>query len=218
MAWTYVGTLPTDPATATAAERRDWVRTKVGDVVSVVGNPGKREPDKLLLGRELFKEDGTYLPLNISSRSIYTETTATATSIAGTWFPPRTSFFSFLGGQQKWQISDAGKAAIQQSASLPTPQKDCQPIGEPALLFYPVANVIEVFDNRVEMHIDWLDSERTVWLDGRAHPSPDQTFPHGHSVGRFAQFLMERYAFFHRYTCQRLQIAELAHQSILRDL
>jgi len=34
MAWTYVGTLPTDPATATAAERRDWVRTKVGDVVS----------------------------------------------------------------------------------------------------------------------------------------------------------------------------------------
>ena len=158
---------------------------KVGDVVSVVGNPGKREPDKLLLGRELFKEDGTYLPLNISSRSIYTETTATATSIAGTWFPPRTSFFSFLGGQQKWQISDAGKAAIQQSASLPTPQKDCQPIGEPALLFYPVANVIEVFDNRVEMHIDWLDSERTVWLDGRAHPSPNQTFPHGHSVGRF---------------------------------
>jgi hypothetical protein len=158
---------------------------KVGDVVSVVGNPAKREPDKLFLGRELYREDGSYFPLNISSRSISAESTATATSIAGTWFSPRTAFFGFLGGQQKWLITDAGKAAIQQSGSLPTPQKDCQPIGEPALLFYPVANKIEVFADRVEMHIDWLDSERTVWLDGRAHPSADQTFGHGHSVGHF---------------------------------
>ncbi|MES2605758.1 MAG: DUF6152 family protein [Pseudomonadota bacterium] len=158
---------------------------KVGDVVSVVGNPAKREPDKLFLGRELYKEDGSYLPLNISSRSTYVETNAVATSIEGTWFPPRTSFFGFLGNQGKWAVTDAGKAAIQQSASLPTPQKDCQPIGEPALLFYPVANVIEVFDDRVEMHIDWLDSERTIWLDGRAHPAASETFPHGHSVGHF---------------------------------
>lgn len=158
---------------------------KVGDVVSVVGNPAKREPDKLFLGRELYREDGTYFPLNISSRSVYNESNAVATSIAGTWFPPRTSFFGFLGGQQKWALTDAGKAAAQQSASLPTPQKDCQPIGEPALLFYPVANVIEVFSDRVEMHIDWLDSERTIWLDGRAHPPASETFPHGHSIGHF---------------------------------
>lgn len=158
---------------------------KVGDVVSVVGNPGKREPEKLFLGRELYKEDGSYFPLNISSRSIYVDATEAATSIAGTWFPPRTSFFGFLGGQRGWPVTDAAKSAAALAASLPTPQKDCQPIGEPALLFYPVANEIEVFADRVEMHIDWLDSERTIWLDGRAHPPATETFPHGHSVGHF---------------------------------
>jgi Family of unknown function (DUF6152) len=129
---------------------------KVGDVVSVVGNPAKRNPDGLMLGRELYTADGTYFPLNISSRSAYVETNAVATSIAGTWFSPRTSFFAFLGGQGQWQITDAGKAATATSASLPSPQKDCQPIGEPALLFYPVANTIEVFADHVAMHIDWL--------------------------------------------------------------
>jgi hypothetical protein len=158
---------------------------KVGDVISVVGNPSRRDPDKLFLGRELYKEDGKYYPLNISSRSSYVESNAVATSIAGTWFPPRTSFFGFLGNQRNWPLTDAGKAAGAQAASLPTPQKDCQPIGEPALLFYPVAIGIEVKADRVDMHIDWLDSERTIWLDGRPHPAASETFPHGHSVGHF---------------------------------
>lgn len=158
---------------------------KVGDVVTVHGNPGRRTPDELLLGKELYKEDGTYFPLNISSRSVYTETDAVATSVAGTWFPPRTSFFGFLGGAGKWPVNEAGRAAMASSTSVPTPQKDCQPIGEPALLFYPVAISIETFDDRVEMKIDWLDSERTIWLDGREHPAASETFPHGHSVGHF---------------------------------
>ncbi len=70
---------------------------KIGDVVSIVGNPGKRDPQGSLLGRELYKEDGTYFPLNISSRSTAAENTVAATSIEGTWFSPRTSFFAFLG-------------------------------------------------------------------------------------------------------------------------
>src|SRR5688572_2253354 len=53
---------------------------KIGDVVSISGSPGKRDPEGLLLGRELFKEDGTYLPLNISSRSAVPESVEAATS------------------------------------------------------------------------------------------------------------------------------------------
>lgn len=158
---------------------------KVGDVVTVHGNPGRRTPDELLLGRELFKADGTYYPLNISSRSVYNESSATASSVAGTWFSPRTSFFGFLGGAGQWQVTEKGRAAMDSSASVPTPQKDCQPIGEPALMFYPVATTIEKFDDRVEMKIDWLDSERTIWLDGREHPAASETFLHGHSTGHF---------------------------------
>ncbi|HTR01228.1 MAG TPA: DUF6152 family protein [Candidatus Acidoferrum sp.] len=158
---------------------------KVGDKISIVGNPPKAGGDKLFLGLELYKEDGTYLPLNIASKSTYTDTGAKATSIAGTWFSPMKSFMGFLGGQRGWQTTDAAKAAAAKAASLPTPQKDCQPIGEPAVAFYPVATVIDVQKDKVLLHIDWLDTERTVWLDGRKHPDAKQTFPHGHSVGHF---------------------------------
>ena len=158
---------------------------KVGDVVNIVGNPGKRDPAGLFMGRELYKNDGTYYPLNISSRPVSVQSDDVATSIAGTWFSPRTSFFGFLGSARDWPVTQAGQAAIKANGAMPTPQKDCLPLGEPALLFYPVANAIEVFADRVEMHIDWLDSERTIWLDGRAHPPTSETSQHGHSVGHF---------------------------------
>src|SRR5256712_12877051 len=65
----------------------------VGDVVSVVGNPGRDNPDKFVLGKDLYKQDGSYIPLNIASRSIYSSNSnETASSIAGTWVPPRTEF------------------------------------------------------------------------------------------------------------------------------
>ncbi|HWK55444.1 MAG TPA: DUF6152 family protein [Hyphomicrobiales bacterium] len=162
---------------------RDAVQ--VGDVVNVVGNPGKRDPQGLLLGRELYKSDGTYLPLNISSRALDANVVGSAESVAGIWFSPRTSFFAFLGGARNWPVTDKGQAAIAASGEAPTAAKDCIPLGEPALMFYPVANKIDVFDDRVEMDVDWLDSKRVIWLDGREHPPADETSLHGHSIGHF---------------------------------
>ena len=52
-------------------------------------------------------------------------------------------------------------------------------------MFYPVATVITVQRDRVVMDIDWMDSERTVYLDGRVHPPATQTSLQGHSVGRW---------------------------------
>src|SRR5262245_40440885 len=47
---------------------KDSVRA--GDVVTISGNPSRNNPDKLILGKDLFKSDGTYYPLNIASRSV----------------------------------------------------------------------------------------------------------------------------------------------------
>src|SRR5688572_32977529 len=62
-------------------------KLKVGDIVTIAGSPSRREPDKLMLGRDLTKQkDNSYVPLNIASRSIYdAKAEAIATSIAGTW-------------------------------------------------------------------------------------------------------------------------------------
>jgi hypothetical protein len=157
----------------------------VGDVVTIVGNPARSKPDELMLGRDLFKQDGTYYPLNIASRSVYAGRNETATTIAGTWFSPRTEFNAFLGGVAKWPMTERAKAAIAKVDPTTTTQKDCIPVGAPALMFYPVANTITVQRDRVVMKVDWMDSERVVYLDGRQHPPASQTFLHGHSVGRF---------------------------------
>ena len=160
---------------------------KVGEVVRITGNPGRREPDKLMLGRELYKLDGGYVPLNIASKSAYeAKVNATATSIEGTWFSTMGSFGGYMGAARKWALTDAGKAAAAKvSDPKATTQKDCIPIGVPSVTFYPVATTIKVEKDRVLINVDWMDTERVVYLDGRAHPPASQTFLHGHSVGRW---------------------------------
>jgi hypothetical protein len=158
---------------------------KVGDVVTIVGNPARRNADALMLGRDLYKSDGTYLPLNIASRSVYAGRNDAATSIAGTWFPPFPEFTRFMGGIGRWPVTEAGKAAMAKAGPTTTTQKDCVPIGAPALMFYPVANTITVQRDRVVMKVDWMDSERVIYLDGRTHPPANQTSLLGHSVGRW---------------------------------
>jgi hypothetical protein len=159
---------------------------KNGDVVTVVGNPARAKPDAFVLGRELYKNDGTYLPLNIASRSVYEGKTATATTIAGTWFSPRTEFGAFLGSAGRWTLTDKGRAAgAGADERTKNALKDCIPVGAPALMFYPVANTITVQRDRVVMKVDWMDSERTIFLDGRPHPPAAQTSLQGHSLGRW---------------------------------
>jgi hypothetical protein len=156
----------------------------VGDVVTVVGNPDRRNP-AILLGRDLHKPDGSYLPLNIGSRSVYQSRTATANSIAGTWFSPRSEFVAYTGSVGTWRLTDKGKAAAANVDPKATTQKDCIPVGAPTLMLYPVANSITVERDRVVMNVDWMESQRIIYLDGRQHPPASQTFLHGHSVGRW---------------------------------
>src|SRR4051812_25126109 len=69
---------------------------KVGELVTVTGNPGRNNPDAMILGKDLYKKDGTYLPLNIASRSVYDgKIDVKASSIAGTWFSPMRGFTGF---------------------------------------------------------------------------------------------------------------------------
>lgn len=157
----------------------------VGDVVTIVGNPARSRPDTLMLGKDLYKRDGTYYPLNINSRTIYAARNDVATSIAGTWFSPSSEFYGFLAGAPKWPFTEKGKAALAAFDPKATTQKDCIPVGAPTLMFYPVANTITVQRDRVVMKVDWMESERTIFLDGRSHPPASDTSLHGHSVGRW---------------------------------
>jgi hypothetical protein len=94
-------------------------------------------------------------------------------------------FTRFLGGARGWAVTDKAKAAQSVNDPRATTQKDCIPIGAPALMFYPVATTIRVQPDRVVMDVDWMDTERVIYLDGRKPPAANQTTLHGHSVGRW---------------------------------
>jgi len=116
---------------------------------------------------------------------VYATKDETATSIAGTWFSPQTEFYGFLGTVKSWPLTEKGRAALASVDPRATTQKDCIPVGAPTLMFYPVANTLTVQRDRVVMKIDWMESERVIFLDGRPHPPASDLSLHGHSVGRW---------------------------------
>jgi len=83
----------------------------VGDTVTIVGNPARAKPDALMLGKDLYKQDGAYYPLFIGSRSVSPTSNASARTIAGTWFSPYSEFNAYGAAVRTWPLTDAGKAA-----------------------------------------------------------------------------------------------------------
>ena len=157
---------------------------KVGEVVTITGNPARANPGGSMLGVDLVKSDGSYFPLNIGSRSVYTAKNEVASSIAGTWFSPLTEFTAFFSGAQGWQVTEKGRNA-KGFLDKTTTHKDCVPIGVPALMFYPVATSIAIQRDQVVIKVDWMDAQRIIYLNGRKHPPATQTSLLGHSVGRW---------------------------------
>jgi hypothetical protein len=157
-----------------------------GDRVTVRANPSRRGAGRTVLGRELVKRDGTVLPLFIGSAPSRTAPSdAVATSIAGTWFPPRTGFFTLNGARRSWQLTERGRTAVEQFDSMQTAHADCIPVTAPTLMVYPVTSTVEVRDDRVIFRVDWMSSERVVYLDGRGHPEDGERTLHGHSIGHW---------------------------------
>jgi hypothetical protein len=162
--------------------RADSVR--VGEVVTVRANPLKEGVSgHIVLGRELIKADGTVLPLHLGPETAHASPTAAASSLAGTWY--QQGFFSFYLSANQWPVNDRARAAIGNYDFKQTTQKDCIPFPPPMLMLYPVATMIEVARDIVKLHVDWMSSERVIYLDGRPHPAGGERTLLGHSVGHW---------------------------------
>ena len=157
----------------------------IGERVTIRGNPTKSASATAVLGRELVKADGSVLPLNIgSAASRKAPTDAAATSIAGTWLPLRAGFGGF-SAPRNWSLTERGRAAVAAFNVATTAYVDCIPVTAPTLMLYPVASVVEVAPDVVKFHVDWMASERVVYLDGRGHPANGTPSLHGHSIGHW---------------------------------
>lgn len=158
--------------------KRDTI--KVGDQIKVRANPPRT--GTLYLGRELVRADGTAVPLNISAGS-RRPAVAQADSLAGIWVPE--GFFGFLQSRAHWPLTDKGRAALQAANSKDSTQNQCIPVGAPMVMHYPTANRIEIARDVVRIHVDWMDAERVVYLDGRKPPANAKPTMQGFSTGKW---------------------------------
>jgi hypothetical protein len=68
------------------------------------------------------------------------------------------------------------------------PQKTCNPIGVTRALIYPAENQFVFLEDRILQHFSFMNAWRTIWMDGRKLPSPDevnQLLWYGYSIGRW---------------------------------
>jgi hypothetical protein len=159
---------------------------QIGDRVTVRANPNRQGAGHIVLGRELTQADGTVLPLNIASRSARAASDSQATSIAGTWFSPLTSFRAFSGSQREWQLTAKARAALEAyDGTTQSAHAQCIPVTAPMLMVYPVVTTVEVNADTVVFNVDWMTSRRVVYLDGRGHPEDGERTLHGHSIGHW---------------------------------
>jgi hypothetical protein len=157
---------------------------KAGDRVTAVVSPSKRFPKESAYGREIIKSDGTVVPLSAPGLR-KPQIAETATSIFGTWVPPAELFAEMLTWARTWALTEKGDGIRRSWSPLSTSQAQCIPMSAPMLMTYPVAIEFARLNDHVVIRSDWMDAERTVYMDGREHPAPTEKFWQGHSIGRW---------------------------------
>ena len=180
---------------AAALSRRGMSRDtlQVGDEVVVSLNPS-RDGRPYGLVASLIK-DG----VDVSGRSRRFEDStrqadARTETIEGVWFVDRVSLGDYAGGLEELAneltLTEKGRAAADafDQNSEENPVLSCTTRPTPAGIvytdFYPM-EIEFVNDDIIMIRVQFFDQERTVYMDGRAHPPVDQRFHEGHSVGRW---------------------------------
>lgn len=158
---------------------------RLGERVSVYGNPNRADARRSMLGLYLTKADGSQLPLNIGAPSIQEPEDARATSIEGTWFAPLVPFRGFVRSQGSWPLTDKARTERAEWTIEQAAYADCVPVTAPTLMIYPVTSTVEVNADTVVFDVDWMTSRRIVYVDGRGHPENAEPTLHGHSIGHW---------------------------------
>jgi hypothetical protein len=157
---------------------------KVGDKVTAVVSLSRRYPKESAYGYEIIKADGTTVPL-VSARLHSQQVTQTATTIFGTWVPTADSFAKLTRSLGSWPLNDKAREIRAKFTPVDSGQAQCRPVSAPMLMVYPVAIVLENANKQINIKTDWLGAQRTVYMDGRAHPAAKERFAQGHSIGHF---------------------------------
>ena len=155
-----------------------------GDRVTAVVNPSWTKPDEAL-GQLIVKEDGTVVPMAWQAVGTYETNTGVSDSIAGTWLADNEGFVAYIQAYGSWPLTEQGVEARDAYDPRLISQARCIPFPPPLLMLYRSINVVEILDDRVLIHSDWMDAERVIYTDGRSPAGGEAPALHGFSAGRW---------------------------------
>ena len=187
-------------ASALTVARWGWTRDTlaVGDRVTVGVRPARDGRPYGLL--ETIERDGgapITTPFAGGPRQVQAAATASTTTIEGRWIVDRSSLGEdYPGGLDQLMARDlvltekgriAAEAYSQNDAD--NPELACMTKPTPGGIVYTDLYPMEiefVEDEEIAMiRSQYFDQERTVYMDGRAHPSTGERTHEGHSIGRW---------------------------------
>ena len=173
---------------AAALSRRGVTRDtlQLGDQIVVELHPARDgRPYGLVVSIE---KEGVEV-VSRSRRSLIQQTVASTTTLEGRWFVDRSSLVDYPGGleelaTEQLTLTEKGQVAADafDQNSEENPLLSCTSRPTPAGIvytdFYPME--IEFIEDEIIMiRSQYFDQERTVYMDGRAHPESSERFHEG---------------------------------------
>ena len=184
-------------ASALTISRRGWTRDALtpGDRVRVGVRPSRSgRPYGLLEWIEIngVRRDSDIVAGRGSAPAA--SEAPTTESIEGTWIVDRASLGDdYPGGLDELTsglaLTAPGRTAADAYSqdSIENPELSCVSKPTPSLIvytdLYPLRIEMDEGADVITIRSQYFDTERTVYMDGRAHPPADQRFHEGHSTG-----------------------------------
>ncbi len=158
--------------------RSGWTSESLtaGDEVVIRANPEKNTERSHALLVSLATEDGIVLTARSGGRAALIG----ATDLSGVWDGLRgTATRRFIYGA----LTEKGRAVQAQYSESKNPVSDCVPFPLPSIVAAPYLNEIEIRADRILIRSELFNVERTIYMDGREHPTNGHRTNQGHSIG-----------------------------------
>lgn len=164
--------------------RRGWSRdtVKPGDAVTIDIHPGRNLAAHIARVGTLHLADGS--SLSATSGGPAAPANARATTLAGRWYG-RGPLPQVQLDRVDWPLTAKGQAALERYDGTQNPQTECIPMTAPGIMLYSSVSDWILAPDRLTIEGEWLSFARVIYLDGRAHPSANERYLQGHSVGHW---------------------------------
>jgi hypothetical protein len=160
--------------------RSGWKKEQmaVGSAVTMRANPDRNAERHHAILVSVALSNGVVLTPRADSAA----STARATSLSGVWNGLRGFTQRRIGTVKP---TPKGLAAMNAYTEAVNPVTTCTPYAAPFLPSLPYLNEIQVAKDRVVIRSEFLNVDRTVYVDGRQHPTDGVRTNQGHSIGRW---------------------------------